>query len=738
MNGPTVRLIGTARRSGDASSFSTWAKEQERLEAILTEAGPPAVLARIEKLLSEHPSSTDAYLLAGRALLRMGKSDLALRMFTEAHRLALPGNLGFHHPDTGALITAQLRTEPPLRPCREKIERNLAGNLAVLDELDPPLGREIREAPDFPDAQVIEVWDRLYVASAKTGRVAVESEKNTQMIDELPADRSSIAFHGVGSGQEVLHLLHRAPRLFLGMTRILYLFEKDARLLRNFFRLTDLSAALREKQLVVFGGAGWAQSVQRAFSSHRLPIPSVIIGDRTPYLPECEDLKRHLEAEPGVKARVLEYHASEAFRDRLEEVAAGRRLPRVLFLACRWTTVLQHVCADFRRGFEELGSKCETVIEESNVEALGIGCYHEALERLKPDLVFSVSHARPSYGFVPRPLPVVCFYMDRCPPILDLKRLDGLVEPADMFFCIFDRFVAYLHEKGVSPGQLVRMATPADERVYRPLAPGSPLLARYASQVSWVKHGGPDPDRKLKEFLGGKIAATGEPFETEARRVLEAVHRKVHADRDRFFHDEEVQELAAAELSPSAPAEWKDRLRALTTSYKDLVYGLSYRQFLLEPLAASGIDLKLFGTGWNQHPTFFRFSGGPVARGEHLNAVYNASAINLNIHPMGGMHQRLAEGALAGGFFLVNRLMSESGFEDLSPWFTEGSEVVYFDSPRELLEKCRYYLDRPDERRQIAARMRARAVEQLTVKVAAGRVLESFRERLKVLGARKS
>ena len=100
------------------------------------------------------------------------------------------------------------------------------------------------------------------------------------------------------------------------------------------------------------------------------------------------------------------------------------------------------------------------------------------------------------------------------------------------------------------------------------------------------------------------------------------------------------------------------------------------------------------------------------------------------------MHQRLVEGALAGGFFLVNRLPPERDGEPLRPWFADGEELATFDSAGDLLEKCGHYLAHPQEREALRLRMRERALREQTVERSAGRVLAAVRRRLSALEGR--
>ena len=80
-----------------------------------------------------------------------------------------------------------------------------------------------------------------------------------------------------------------------------------------------------------------------------------------------------------------------------------------------------------------------------------------------------------------------------------------------------------------------------------------------------------------------------------------------------------------------------------------------YRHQALQWFAETGVHMKLFGRGWDNHPTLSKFACGPADNQHQLAAVYRASNINLQVTPFGAAHQRLFDGLAAGGFFLMRR-----------------------------------------------------------------------------------
>jgi hypothetical protein len=66
-----------------------------------------------------------------------------------------------------------------------------------------------------------------------------------------------------------------------------------------------------------------------------------------------------------------------------------------------------------------------------------------------------------------------------------------------------------------------------------------------------------------------------------------------------------------------------------------------------------GVDLRLYGNGWETHPKLSRFARGPAENSAQLPFIYRASKINLQMSPHGAVHQRVLEGLAAGGFFMM-------------------------------------------------------------------------------------
>ena len=124
--------------------------------------------------------------------------------------------------------------------------------------------------------------------------------------------------------------------------------------------------------------------------------------------------------------------------------------------------------------------------------------------------------------------------------------------------------------------------------------------------------------------------------------------------------------------------------------------------------ALRGLPLDLWEPGWQRHAQFAALYRGDFIWGTPLNALYNDSAIVLNVASwepgLSGMTQRVVEVPASGAFLLTDDAA------ELRRLYVTGEEVAVFDGPDDLRAKCAHYLAHADEREAIAARGHRRAL----------------------------
>lgn len=134
------------------------------------------------------------------------------------------------------------------------------------------------------------------------------------------------------------------------------------------------------------------------------------------------------------------------------------------------------------------------------------------------------------------------------------------------------------------------------------------------------------------------------------------------------------------------------------------------RAALMHFLASSGIPVRVWGEGWGRcrlkHRNL-RIEGEPLYSSAFSVAV---SAFKINLGFLRKINRdrqttRSVEIPGCGGFMLAERT------DEHLAMFEEGREAEFFDSPNELLEKCKKYLNDEEARLRIAQLGRERCIK---------------------------
>jgi hypothetical protein len=126
------------------------------------------------------------------------------------------------------------------------------------------------------------------------------------------------------------------------------------------------------------------------------------------------------------------------------------------------------------------------------------------------------------------------------------------------------------------------------------------------------------------------------------------------------------ESIARTGVEPSA-----DKTREILWLFTLQINNAMLRHQALKWVADLGVQLKLYGNGWEKHPTLGRFACGPADTLRDVPKICAATKVNLQITPHGSVHQRLLEGLIAGGFYLMRWLPGDQlgiAFRSLRNW----------------------------------------------------------------------
>ena len=168
---------------------------------------------------------------------------------------------------------------------------------------------------------------------------------------------------------------------------------------------------------------------------------------------------------------------------------------------------------------------------------------------------------------------------------------------------------------------------------------------------------------------------------------------------------------APLELSAQERERWGSKISFVGAGYHN-------RQQLFASLCE--LPFKIWGTEWPGCRPFDRLvqEGGRRLTPEEYVRIFNATDININLHssterdgvdPTGDfVNPRTFELAACEAFQLVDERSL------LPECFDLPSEMVTFDSRADLKAKISWYMDHPEERREIARRARNRVLQSHT------------------------
>jgi hypothetical protein len=596
------------------------------------------------------------------------------------------------------------------------VKRRLAANLAALQRHRPAVYEALVALP---------AQQQFFVAATASGRASVHYRRVdgsltslsagpdplaaagatlSQLYERTPGGEA-IALCGVGDGYLTRLLAQRPPELFMDKEQPVYLIEPEPQVLLQCLMIHDYAGAagpIESDRFRWFVGPEWDAALERElFDNQYLPVPSVTVGQGydTPRVQERLRVitQKLVDRDAELAAAIKQHYEGLRAGDFADAFggAAGRQ-PRVLLLTTRFSTVLQYSTRDTAAAFERLGWEARVVVEPSPHHRVLRSAIAAAVAEFRPDLVFQIDHLRPEHqGLFPENLPFACWIQDHLPHLAcpELGRRLG-----EFDFVLTDAIATYAEKfdyparqciplpKLVVPTEVAAAGDePADDIVF---VSNASRAAEAMTAEAVARHGANPHSREL---IGRCCARIIETYDAGGSLPT---YQDVCA----------VLRSTLKETGMSVAADGFDVLaRWLTHPFNDALYRQQALRWAAVAAQERGLSLALYGKGWEAHPEFRPHARGPVAYGEPLRRLTRRSRINLQIVPYLCLHQRLLDGLMAGGFFLIRthpsdvlpavmlRLLAEFGAADVGS--TSGALAVLPPHANaalaQLVEQCR-------------------------------------------------
>lgn len=443
-----------------------------------------------------------------------------------------------------------------------------------------------------------------------------------------------------------------APRLAIIQADLLELLDGLAH--------ADLRELIDDPRVTFFVGDSASDDLAASMQER---IEYQIVGPFVPLLavrrkadPPVPDILRHVEAD---QLKVLDELAQKVgalyagrdrawWRRRYAGALDGSGPPlRVLVPTTRYSTYIQHSARGLVDAFRHAGCEAELMIEPDASSKFSALAYLRLFERFEPDLVVLINYTRHDMGPVfPKEIPFICWMQDAMSHHYSVEtgraqgELDFLV--GHVSGDLFERFE-------YPRARALRMPVVVNTRAFHPGPVSRADGRRFECEIAWVSHHSETPEA-MHRRLRGEI----DPSLASVLDRLEPIITTIAADAMGVSPWVRIRQAVRDVLAETFAGEVDESLvvqifNLYARPLGDRIHRHETLAWAAELAERRGWRLKIFGRGWDEHPTLGRFAAGEVAHGEPLRCCYQKAAVHLHMTLNNIVHQRVMECALSGG-----------------------------------------------------------------------------------------
>jgi len=342
----------------------------------------------------------------------------------------------------------------------------------------------------------------------------------------------------------------------------------------------------------------------------------------------------------------------------LAELVSGKgsRKPRLMMPTCSWSTFIQHSTRDTCAAFRAQGWD----VSELNMQAMLTPYYlTKEIHSFKPDVFLFIDHMRYEAEEVyPNNLLFITWIQDEMDHLFCSKAGESITRYAQ--HTKRDLVIGYTNQEltklyGYPKERLVSVKIMADTHIFHPVTLSEKQKTQYDCDLAFMSNVSTSTEQLVEQQIVPAVEKWGMSRETVCKihDFLQREYRqgKTYCDRARFLKTlHQFDEFSSLFNSLKKEQEEDQLLRLFYWKLNDTLY----RHTVLEWAADAGLNLHLYGHGWEGHPRLHSYARGKLEHGLELNAAYQGAGVNLHLNITQGMHQRVWE-ILAAGATLVFR-----------------------------------------------------------------------------------
>lgn len=347
---------------------------------------------------------------------------------------------------------------------------------------------------------------------------------------------------------------------------------------------------------------------------------------------------------------------------RFAAVRAGKATARVMIVTSRYSTFVRHAAEDLAQAVRGLGHHAAILMEPDAHATLTSCFYLDMVDRFDPDVIVGINYPRSAMGdALPDGWPYVCWVQDAMPHLF----AGGGPKATSLDFVAGHVYADALERLGYTRERVLEHPVSVSPVKFHSGQVDESARARFECEIAYVSHRSETPRAFHERFeresgmRGPALAA----LERARQSVADVVARWPTCEG--ALEMTPIAERFAAELGKPGDARVIDMLRH---QYVAPMAEQMLRHETLEWAATiareHGLRMRVFGKGWERHPTLASLAGGALGHGDELRACYQLAACHLHASLGGCAHQRVAECAMSGGVALCRRSWAELYFHD--------------------------------------------------------------------------
>ncbi len=505
----------------------------------------------------------------------------------------------------------------------------------------------------------------------------------------------------------------------------------------------DFTKPLGDERVQVFVGPDAPEQIEiRLTQGANIPLPNTIINCcADPRIGEqlTAALERVTQTRANELAR-LEEQIERRYRGRDAAYWSERFAPpeRVLGFTSRFTTMLQYSARDTLRAFEELGYATHLLIETKDHELLSPIEMCKAILDLDPVAILMLDHLRHEMPHVPANVPLLTWIQDPLPNLL-CGEAGAAIGPLD-FVCGY-YYDQCTEKHGYPPDQFEPADMPVSTRVFHDGKPDAESERHFSCDVSFVSNASTPIDRLFESMRQQHVSADWPLLTAIYDRIRCVLAEGAYLS----FHETaaDLVRTVAANVGVELPDE---QVEFLKTSFAFRLFDWGRRHQTLEWVGdwarRTGRSFKIYGRGWEAHPTLAEFAAGFLEHGEPLRCANHGSTLGLQLIPTGFRHQRSYELLTCGTLPLTRHCESDFNGLEIEEFqrrksageefrsaagIFPGLERIVFSTPEEFAVLAERFLGDDEYRRTVHGELAAVVSRNYTYTAVVRKVADAFR-----------